>query len=104
MNFCHESNWKYTIPWIIGGIFLAAGAALLFGVFVMLLWNWLMPVIFGLGKISYLQAWGLVLLSHLLFKAGHDHHNHDHGPGEFWKKKIQRKFRERAEHTEDTTE
>lgn len=27
-----------------------------------LLWNWLVPNIFGLGKISFLQAFGLKLL------------------------------------------
>ncbi len=43
--------------------------AFLFGLFVMLLWNWLMPDIFGLPKIDYWHAWGLVLLSHILFKS-----------------------------------
>jgi len=82
------------IPWIIGGVALAAVAAFFFGFFVMLLWNWLMPDIFGLGTITYWQAWGLVLLSHLLIKAGGhhpDHHFHD----ESWKQKFRRKFHER---------
>lgn len=35
---------------------------------VMLLWDWLMPVIFGLPKITWLQAWGLMFLCGLLFK------------------------------------
>ncbi len=43
--------------------------AFLFGLFVMLLWNWLMPDIFGLPRIDYWHAWGLVLLSHILFKS-----------------------------------
>lgn len=62
---------------ILGGVVLAAGLALLFGFFVMLLWNWLMPEIFGLKEITYWQAWGLVLLAHILFKAGKwgDHNN-----------------------------
>lgn len=37
------------------------------GVIVMLLWNWLVPDIFGLGTITYLQAFGLLLLSRILF-------------------------------------
>lgn len=37
---------------------------------VCLLWNWLMPTIFGLGKITFLQAWGLSILSGLLLKSG----------------------------------
>ncbi len=48
----------------------------LFGWAVMLLWNRLMPEIFGLTEISYWQAWGLLILSSILFKSspfgGHD--------------------------------
>jgi hypothetical protein len=35
---------------------------------VMLLWDWLMPTIFGLGEITWFQAWGLMFLCGLLFK------------------------------------
>ena len=59
------------IGMFLGGIVLAAAMALLFGLIVMALWNWLMPYIFGLPLLSYGQAWGLVLLAHILFKAGH---------------------------------
>jgi len=31
------------------------------------LWNWLMPMLFNLPKITYWQSWGMLLLSHLLF-------------------------------------
>ena len=34
----------------------------------MLLWNWLMPSIFGLGSIGYFQAFGLFIISRILFK------------------------------------
>ena len=40
-----------------------------FGFIVMLLWNWLMPDIFGLKKITYWQAWGLLVLCSILFKG-----------------------------------
>lgn len=33
----------------------------------MWLWNWLMPVIFGLPEIGYWQALGLMALSSVLF-------------------------------------
>jgi len=36
---------------------------------VMWLWNWLMPVIFGLGEITFFQALGLMILCSLLFKT-----------------------------------
>ena len=43
---------------------------LLFGLFtgwiVMLLWNWLMPSIFGLKTITYWQGWGLIILFYIL--------------------------------------
>jgi hypothetical protein len=41
----------------------------LFGWIVMLLWNWLMPEIFGLKTLNYWQAWGLLVLSCILFKG-----------------------------------
>lgn len=34
----------------------------------MLLWNWLMPDIFSLSKINYLQTMGLIVLGFCLFK------------------------------------
>ena len=50
---------------------LALAAAL--GAALMLLWNWLMPEIFGLPSITYWQALGLLVLCHLLFKGGLPH-------------------------------
>ena len=35
----------------------------------MLLWNWLMPIIFGLPEITLWQAIGLNLISTILFKS-----------------------------------
>jgi len=43
---------------------------LIIGLPVMWLWNWLMPLIFGLTKISFLQALGLSLLGNMLFNSG----------------------------------
>ena len=37
---------------------------------VMLLWDWLMPTLFGLGTITWVQSFGLLVLSGLLFKNG----------------------------------
>lgn len=36
---------------------------------VWLLWNWLMPEIFGLTTLTLVQAWGVSLLSSFLFKS-----------------------------------
>lgn len=53
-----------------------------FGGCVMLLWNWLMPDLFGLATISFWQAAGLLLLCKILFGGfGGGHHGHDHCGG-----------------------
>jgi hypothetical protein len=53
----------------IGFGILGLALAFLFGLLVMLLWNWLMPDIFGLKRLTYWQAWGLLILFHILFKG-----------------------------------
>lgn len=53
---------------LIGGLVVGAGFSLLGGLFVMLLWNWLIPSILGLGVITFWQAWGLTWLCSILFK------------------------------------
>jgi len=52
---------------VVLGIIGAAVFALVFGWLVMILWNWLMPVIFHLGEIGYWQAFGIVILAKLIF-------------------------------------
>lgn len=52
-----------------------------FGGCVMLLWNWLMPEIFGLPSISFWQSAGLLLLCKILFGGlGGGHHGHGGHP------------------------
>jgi len=53
----------------IGVVGLVVIIAALVSIPVWLLWNWLMPAIFGLKTISWLQALGLSILSGLLFKS-----------------------------------
>lgn len=50
-----------------------------FGGCVMLLWNWLMPVLLGLPAISFWQATGLLLLCKILFGGFGGGHHHGHG-------------------------
>jgi hypothetical protein len=54
-------------------IFLVIGilmlAVILFGAPLMVLWNWIMPTIFGLPEIGFWQACGLQLLATILFKS-----------------------------------
>ncbi len=51
----------------------------LFGWIVMLLWNWLMPSIFGLPTLCLCQAIGLLLLCKILFGGISGVHGHHHG-------------------------
>jgi len=64
---------------VVGGIVVGVAFAFLFGWIVMLLWNWLMPTIFKLPRIGYWQAWGLLVLSHILIKGGFGSGSHSDG-------------------------
>ena len=68
-DWWEEKSLPEKISW--GFLFGIAGLAFfaLCGWVVMLLWNWLMPDIFGLKQINYWQAWGLFILSSMLFKG-----------------------------------
>jgi len=78
-----RSRWQSAGPlqrigWIFGGIILAVFLAFIFGYFVMLLWNWIMPQLFGLPEIDYWLAFGIIILSRLIFGGfghGHNHKN-----------------------------
>jgi len=58
---------------LIESILILIFAIMLFGLVAALptfiLWNWLMPSIFGVKSISMLQALGLNFLSGILFKS-----------------------------------
>ena len=79
-NNCGSGNFDMDLWWeerslpgkIIAGIgfaILAVGFFALLGLAVMALWNWLMPEIFGLKKLTYWQAFGLFALSKILFQG-----------------------------------
>jgi hypothetical protein len=86
---------------VVLGIIAAAIFALVFGYLVMLLWNWLMPLLFGLTVITYWQAFGIVILAKLIFGAigrGGRSHWHDNRkkwspPGDWEMKNGSRKWK-----------
>ncbi len=56
-----------------------------FGALIMVLWNWLMPTLFGLHPIGFWQALGLFLLFRLLvggFRGGRPHRPR------FWRRRM----------------
>ena len=77
--------------WIKCAIFIPiaiAAGGFVFGSVVMLLWNNLLPVLFGVGTITFWQALGILVLSKILFGGfggGHKNHkchcscHHEHG-------------------------
>jgi hypothetical protein len=80
---------------LLGIGFAIAGLALLalLGWVVMLLWNWLMPDIFGLPSVSYWQAWGLLVLFWILFKSW-SFKDSDHGSDRRRRKHLRRYMQE----------
>jgi uncharacterized RDD family membrane protein YckC len=51
------------------GILIIILCAFLTGWIVMLLWNWLMPMLFGLKTITYIEGWGITFLTGMLFRG-----------------------------------
>ena len=84
-------KWIFLAPAAILGIllFIAIG-----GEVVMLLWNWLMPAIFGWPQINFWQAVGLLALCRILF-GGHGYRrsrSHTAEERERFRQGIRRRF------------
>lgn len=86
MNTKHKRGKKIFFMIILGITGFAA-----FSYFFLLLWNWLMPTIFGLPQVNYYQALGLLVLSKIIFsgmgKGGRPRH-----PKDAWRKEFEEKF------------
>lgn len=84
---CYTNKRRFVARGIGFGILFLG----LFSLLVLLLWNWLMPAIFGLTTINYLQALGLLVFSKILFFGFH----RSYGPSshfrsrEYWKKRFE---------------
>lgn len=90
---------------VAGGIVLAVGIAFVLGFVVQALWNWLLPDIFGLPEITYWQAWGLLILAHLLLGGGPrvHHEKGKHERGDFHKT-LKERFLHPRDHGRDAGE
>ena len=113
--YCKENRGKNF--WIKVAIFaplaIVAGVYI-FGSVVMLLWNGILPAVFGFHTITFWQALGILILSKILFggfggqhRRGHSGHHHTNNrwmhlnPEEREKMKVE--WRSRC-HTEPKTE
>lgn len=82
-----------TTLWILGGIAIGVIAIAAMSLAVMYLWNWLAPTVFKLPTIKLKHAFGLLVLSKLLFggfggwHGGHRgfHHGMKHEQCKEWK-------------------
>ena len=61
-------------------------AIAVFGSIVMLLWNWLVPRLFGGPEVGFWQALGLLLLSRILLGGFHG----GHGGHRAWRHRMER--------------
>jgi hypothetical protein len=84
---------KYWILKAIKFICIASLAVFLFAYVVMLLWNCLIPSIFGISSITFWQAAGLLLLSRLLFGTFHRCGGGGHKRHGYWKNKMKEKYK-----------
>jgi hypothetical protein len=62
-----EKKVAWKVLKIIGMVILGIGVCILLGFVIMWLWNWLMPMIFGLTTITYWQAVGIFILGKIIF-------------------------------------
>ena len=77
MSIKRFMKWYYIVPLaIVAAPVMIALFVLLGGGVVMLLWNWLLPPLFDLPRITLLQGFGLLMLCRILFGGfgGGGHH------------------------------
>ena len=79
----------YRIFRVIKILVMVILACIVFGCLTMYLWNWLMPMLFGLRTITFVQAIGLLLLSKILLGGFHKHGGGDHRG---WKRHMKERF------------
>jgi hypothetical protein len=83
----------------LGGLVFVGILAFGLGALVMVLWNWVMPDLLGVNEITYWQSWGLLLLSHILFKFAPRRSGRPpwarHGGKEEWREQM-RHWKERG--------
>jgi hypothetical protein len=99
MNVTRKQKIALIAPLALAGfaLFVALGAQV-----VHLLWNWLLPAIFGLPAITFWQALGILILTRILFGGFGLGGNRRYGRGRRWQQmsdeerdRFRQKMRER---------
>ena len=66
-----DRNWKWKLVWMVPiGLVAIALFTYIGGKAVEWLWNWLMPMLFGVSTVTFWQALGILVLCRILF-GGH---------------------------------
>ncbi len=100
---CGIFNRGRRIPWPlkVAGVLIFIPGLLILGTWVtMLLWNALMPVLFGLSVITFWQSMGILVLAKILFGGHHGGRGHFPRKPQFkdreaWKEHMRNKFADR---------
>ena len=80
MNLCYKPTPLGILRRVVGGLLIATLVATVFGLVVQFLWNRLMPGLFHLPLLTWLQSIGLVLLARLLVGHMGPHHHRGGAP------------------------
>ncbi|OHX67698.1 hypothetical protein [Flammeovirga pacifica] len=94
------SKKKFIAKKIVFGIVAITAITFIF----MHLWNWLMPVIFGLTTISFLQSLGLLAMSKIVFGGGGRRSFKNKGRSMMHREKFMQDFKRRASEVKDQDE
>jgi hypothetical protein len=71
MNMRRKWKWIFIAPAAMVGILILTGILVAIGgEIVKVLWNWLLPTLFGWREVTFWQAVGILVLSRILF-GGH---------------------------------
>ena len=80
---------RHRITRITGFVVMVALAVVLFGFLVMLLWNWLLPPLFGWQPLGFWQALGVLALARILFGGFHGRRGGWHG---HWRSRLHERW------------
>lgn len=83
---------RWWIRKIVGGIMFFATATLLLSLVVMLLWNALVPALFRGPSLTFVQALGLLVLSHILLRGWSPWRHGNGWRRDRWKRRLAEKL------------
>jgi len=83
---------KFRGRMIVVGVIVACVAVVVLPLVTMLLWNALVPSLFKGPSVSFAQALGLLVLSHILLRGGRSWHWGCAGRHERWRKRFEEKL------------